>query len=139
MDIQDEFVTTERYLQNLSTRLGIPQAQLYENNLSLLWENGMFLLLNEENISRRYMNSYLSDEKIEISQSIEISTMDLLIEFARIDMGIAWVIGNFAEKEIDKTAFGKSDCKKKNRLCQKDAGGLSDCRPEVLFHALRRF
>ena len=61
----------------------------------------MFLLLNEENISRRYMNSYLSDEKIEISQSIEISTMDLLIEFARIDMGIACVIGNFAEKEID--------------------------------------
>lgn len=101
MEIQDEFVTTERYLQNLSTRLGISQEQLYENNLSLLWENGMFLLLNEENISRRYMNSYLSDEKIEISQSIEISTMDLLIEFARIDMGIACVIGNFAEKEID--------------------------------------
>lgn len=101
MEIQDEFVTTRRYLQNLATRLGIEQAQLYENNNSLIWNNGTFLMLNEENISRRYINAYLTSEQIEISQTIEISTMDLLIEFARIDMGIACVIGNFVEKEID--------------------------------------
>lgn len=101
MEIQDEFVTTRRYLQNLATRLGIEQAQLYENNNSLIWNNGTFLMLNEENISRRYINAYLASEKIEISQTIEISTMDLLIEFARIDMGIACVIENFVEKEID--------------------------------------
>lgn len=107
MEIQDEFVTTRRYLQNLSTRLGITQAQLYENNNSLLWRNGTFLMLNEENISRRYIESYLASEKIEISQEIEISTMDLLIEFARIDMGIACVIGNFVEKEINKNMLIK--------------------------------
>ncbi len=101
MEIQDEFVTTGRYLKNLSTRLGTTQEMLYENNLSLIWNNGTFMLLNEENISRRYIDSYLADEKIEISQSIEISTMDLLIEFARIDMGIACVIGNFVKKELD--------------------------------------
>lgn len=107
MEIQDEFVTTRRYLQNLSTRLGVTPERLYENNNSLLWSGGTFLLLNEENISRRYINSYLADKKIEISQSIEISTMDLLIEFARIDMGIACVIGNFVEKEMKEDALIK--------------------------------
>ena len=48
----------------------------------------------EGNISRRFIDAYLMEEKIEISQSIEISTMDLLIEFARIDMGIDKSSGN---------------------------------------------
>lgn len=107
MEIQDEFITTERYLQNLSTRLGVEQKQLFEQNNTLLWKNGTFLMLNGENISRRYIDSYLMEEKIELSQSIEISTMDLLIEFARIDMGIACVIGNFIEKEFDGKALTK--------------------------------
>lgn len=107
MEIQDEFVTTGRYLQNLATRLGITEAELYENNNSLIWKNGTFLMLNEENISRRYIDSYLTGEKIEIYQSVEISTMDLLIEFARIDMGIACVIGNFVEKELNGDALIK--------------------------------
>lgn len=107
MEIQDEFITTERYLQNLSTRLGVEQKQLFEKNNALLWKNGTFLMLNGENISRRYIDSYLMEEKIELSQSIEISTMDLLIEFARIDMGIACVIGNFIEKEFDGRALTK--------------------------------
>ncbi len=101
MEIQDEFVTTARYLQNLSTRLGVTQKQLYEDNHALIFQNGMFLMLNEENISRKYIDSYLTDKKISISQTIEISTMDLLIEFARIDMGIACVIGNFVKKDLE--------------------------------------
>lgn len=100
MEIQDEFVTTTRYLQNLSTRLGKKPAELYENNNDILWKEGTFLMLNEENISRRYIDSYLKQEQISLSQSIEISSMDLLIEFAKIDMGIACVIGNFIGKEL---------------------------------------
>lgn len=107
MEIQDEFITTERYLQNLSTRLGVEKEQLFEKNNALLWKNGTFLMLNGENISRRYIDAYLMEEKIDLSQSIEISTMDLLIEFARIDMGIACVIGNFIEKEFDGKALTK--------------------------------
>lgn len=99
-EIQDEFVTTSRYLQNLSTRLDMTSEQLYQNNNSVIWKEGTFLMLNEENISRRYINSYLQQEQIELSQFIEISTMDLLIEFAKIDMGIACVIENFIEKEL---------------------------------------
>lgn len=67
MEIQDEFVTTERYLQNLSTRLGVEHEQLYEKNNALLWNSGTFLMLNGENISRRFIDAYLMEEKIEIS------------------------------------------------------------------------
>nr|MDE7132330.1 LysR family transcriptional regulator [Lachnospiraceae bacterium] len=59
-----------------------------------------FLMLNRENISRSYIDSCLQQSQIQLSQILETSTMDLLIEFAKIDMGIACVIENFVVKEL---------------------------------------
>lgn len=100
MEVQDEFVTTRRYLQNLATRSGEKIERLYENNNEMIWNESTFLMLHEENISRKYIDSYLHKEQIVLSQLMEISTMDLMIEFAKIDMGIACVIGNFVENEL---------------------------------------
>lgn len=107
MEVQDEFVTTKRYLQNLATRFGEKKEHLYESNNEMIWNEGTFLMLHEENISRRYIDSYLQKEQIVLSQFIEISTMDLIIEFAKIDMGIACVIGNFVENELAKQTLIK--------------------------------
>lgn len=107
MEVQDEFVTTKRYLQNLATRLDEETKRLYHNNNELLWKEGTFLMLHEENISRRYIDAYLQKEQIALSQLIEISTMDLIIEFAKIDMGIACVIGNFVENELARQSLIK--------------------------------
>lgn len=105
MEINDSFVTTRRYLNNLSVRLGITEEELcsYTDSPadSRLWQDGAFLMLNHENISRRYIDSCLQQAQIQLSQIIETSTMDLLIEFARIDMGIACVIENFVRKELE--------------------------------------
>ena len=101
MEIQDAFVTTKRYLANLSTRLDMSPEQLYEHNNAAIWSESTFLMLHEENISRQYIDTYLKQENILLSQFLEISTMDLLIEFAKIDMGIACVIENFIEKELN--------------------------------------
>lgn len=105
MEINDSFVTTRRYLNNLSVRLGITEKELcsYTDSPadSRLWQDGAFLMLNHENISRRYIDSCLQQAQIQLSQIIETSTMDLLIEFARIDMGIACVIENFVRKELE--------------------------------------
>ena len=100
MEIQDAFVTTKRYLTNLSMRLDIQPEELYADNNARIWCEGTFLMLHEENISRQYIDAYLKREQILLSQSLEISTMDLLIEFAKIDMGIACVIENFIAKEL---------------------------------------
>ena len=101
MEIQDAFVTTRQYLRNLATRQEKTETDLFRDNKAALWRNGTFLMLNGENISRRYIDAYLEREQIALSQSIEVSAMDLLIEFAKIDMGIACVIENFVKKEME--------------------------------------
>lgn len=104
MEIQDGFVTTERYLDNLCVRLDLSKPALYSYTESpadsRLWKEAAFLMLNRENISRRYIDACLQQAQIQPSQILETSTMDLLIEFAKIDMGIACVIENFVSKEL---------------------------------------
>lgn len=109
MEVQDRFVTTERYLNNLCVRLGISIPELcayYDSPAdSRIWQDAAFLMLNRENISRRYIDSCLQQSQIQLTQIIETSTMDLLIEFAKIDMGIACVIENFIHKELDERSL----------------------------------
>lgn len=106
MEIQDHFVTTERYLNNLCVRLGISVPELFAYRESpadsRIWQDAAFLMLNRENISRMYIDSCLQQSRIQLTQIIETSTMDLLIEFAKIDMGIACVIENFIHKELSE-------------------------------------
>ena len=89
--IQDTFVATEAYLSNLSLR---------EQDADLL-RSGTFMLLDEENITRQYVDRYLSEHQLVLPNLLEVSSMDLLIEFARIGMGIACVIREFVRKELD--------------------------------------
>ena len=55
-------------------------------------------------MTRQYIDDYLSMHHIETNNLLEVSTMDLLIEFAKIGLGVACVIRQFVEKELrDKT------------------------------------
>ena len=49
---------------------------------------------------RRYIDRYLSQENLSASRIIDVTSMDLLIEFAKIDLGIACVIKNFVRDEL---------------------------------------
>lgn len=93
-EIQDTFIATKTYLKNLKIREGTDKNHLFQN--------ATFMMLNKENISRKFIDSYLSKNQIEIGNLIEIDTMDLLIEFAKIDLGIACVIRNFVEEELQQ-------------------------------------
>ena len=92
-EIQDTFVTTDRYLENLKIRVG--------NDRKAILNNATFMMLNKENISRKYVDMYLSSHQITMDNIIEINTMDLLIELAKIDLGIACVIKDFVKDELD--------------------------------------
>lgn len=109
MEIQDNFVATKRYLDNLCLRLGITADALCAFTDSpadaRVWKDAAFLMLNQENISRRYIDSCLQKSQIQPSQIIETSTMDLLIEFAKIDMGVACVIENFITNEMERRSL----------------------------------
>ncbi|HIV24315.1 MAG TPA: LysR family transcriptional regulator [Candidatus Scatomonas pullistercoris] len=89
--IQDTFVATAAYLSNLSLR----EAG------SSLFHTATFMMLDEENITRQFINNYFQEQGIELRNILEISTMDLLIEFARIGMGAACVIREFVQADLD--------------------------------------
>ena len=93
--IQDTFVATDSYLSNLSLR---------EQEGDLL-HTAAFMLLDEENITRQYVNTYLAEHGLELSNVLEVSSMELLIEFSKISMGIACVIREFVRQELETGAL----------------------------------
>lgn len=108
-EIQDIFVTTEQYLNQLylqnKSASAIPNTKnstitpsLALENLSL--ENVNLLLLDKDNITRQYVDKYLLDANINPSSILEVSTMDLLIEFAKSGLGVACVIDDFVKNEL---------------------------------------
>lgn len=96
--IEDTFVTTQSYLDHVMIRAGL--HSLSEENYKEIFENSTVMLMDKKNLSRRYVDQHISANELKAENIIEISTMDLLIEFAGIGIGIACVIKNFVEDEI---------------------------------------
>lgn len=90
-EIQDTFVATRDYLGNLKSR-DIPQNQILQNST--------LMLLDKENMTRQYIDNYLLEQQITIQDSLEVSSMDLLIEFSKIGLGVACVIREFVGREL---------------------------------------
>ena len=76
-EIEDIFVATKDYLQNST-----------------------LMLLDKHNMTRQYIDDYLQINHIHVQDSIDISDMDLLIEFAKIGVGVACVIKSFVTSEL---------------------------------------
>lgn len=91
-EIQDTFVATKQYLDSL-------MSDKTSDHTDLL-QNATVMMLDKENISRKYMDQYLYANQLDLHQLIEINTMDLLIEFAKMDLGIACVIKNFVKSDL---------------------------------------
>ena len=60
------------------------------------------MLLDKHNFTRRYIDDYFQKNLIDSSESIDISDMGLLIDFAKIGVGVACVIKRFVHKELEK-------------------------------------
>jgi DNA-binding transcriptional LysR family regulator len=90
-NIEDIFVATKSYLDNLKLR----------ENSTDIFSSATIMLLDEENISRKYIEDYFKTNSIELNYILEISSMDLLIEFAKTSLGVACVIKAFVQKELE--------------------------------------
>lgn len=91
MEIHDGFVCTPAYMENLTLREG-PTPDIFKT--------GNIMLLDRSNMSRKHLDTYLSDRDIEVNQLLEVTDMALLIEFARIGLGIACVILDFVSDDL---------------------------------------
>lgn len=89
-NIEDIFVATKSYLDNLKLR----------ESSTDIFSSATIMLLDEENISRKYIEEYFKTNAIEPNYILEISSMDLLIEFAKTSLGVACVIKAFVQKEL---------------------------------------
>lgn len=89
--ITDVFVATQGYFDHLSSQTSSEED---------LFANATLLLLDKKNITRQYIEKYFLLNNISIEQQIEVTTMDLLIDFAKIGLGVACVIRNFIEQEL---------------------------------------
>ena len=91
LQIQDTFVATRQYLEN--------QRQLFP--AESLYHTATFMLLDEQNITRQSVNTMLNEHQMQLGHILEVSSMDLLIQFAQVGLGIACVIKEFVQKDID--------------------------------------
>lgn len=90
-EIEDIFVATKDYLRNLHAR-GISKDEILSN--------ATLMLLDKNNITRQYIDDYFQEHQIPVKDSIDISNMDLLIDFARIGIGVACVVKNFVKEDL---------------------------------------
>ena len=95
-EIEDVFVSTKDYIRNLRAR-GVQKDQLLSNST--------LMLLDKNNMTRQYIDDYLQENQIQARESIDISNMDLLIDFARIGLGIACVIKSFVAEDLSSGAL----------------------------------
>ena len=91
-EIEDIFVAAKDYMRNLKAR-GIQKDHILQSST--------LMLLDKNNMTRHYIDDYLQENQIIIKDSIDISDMDLLIDFARIGVGVACVIKNFVREDLE--------------------------------------
>ncbi|MEG6522758.1 LysR family transcriptional regulator [Desulfotomaculum sp. 1211_IL3151] len=89
MDVQDIFVCGDKYKNILSTPLSFEEL----SKLPLI-------LLDAKSNSRQYVEKYILSKDIEITSEIELGSHDLLLEFAKINLGIACVIKEFSQEYL---------------------------------------
>ena len=92
MEIEDIFVASPAYLDNLKLR---------EGDDADVFSAGNIMLLDRANVTRRHIDDYLTANHITPNNLLEVTTMDLLIEFARIGIGVGSVIKEFVRDDLD--------------------------------------
>lgn len=91
MEVQDIFVCGNKYKSILSMPLSFEE----------LAKLPLILLDNKSN-SRKYVEKYILSKGIKINSEIELGSHDLLLEFAKINLGIACVIKEFSKEYLNK-------------------------------------
>jgi DNA-binding transcriptional LysR family regulator len=90
-EIQDIFIASKDYLDSL-------QITRFNDVFSV----GTLMLLEPDNITRKYIDEYFAKNNIKAKPDIEISNLELLAEFAKIGLGITVAIKEFVQTELEK-------------------------------------
>lgn len=77
----------------------------YRNKLNCdndeIFEHGNIILLDKDNVSRRHLDHYYAQNKINPLHILEVNEMDMLIEFAKMGIGVSCVVKQFVAQELE--------------------------------------
>ena len=90
-EIQDTFVYGEKYKKILAKPISLQELV----KLPLIF-------LESKSNSRKYVEDYLQSKGIKISPEFELGSHELLLEFAKINLGIACVTKEFSQEFLSK-------------------------------------
>lgn len=90
MEVQDCFVAGEKF-KNLSFKMQSVHEIV----------NYPLILLERNSNSRLYIDRYFESNAVSVTPDFELGNIDLLINFAKNDFGLACVIRNFIKDELD--------------------------------------
>ncbi len=125
-DFEDIFVATGDYLDHLKLR---------EDNADI-FSTANIMLLDEENVSRKYIEEYFRRNGIEPKHLLEVSSMELLIEFAKTGLGVACVIKESVAHELKEKILVQVPLK---APINKREVGFSYSKNAFLSDAMKRF
>lgn len=90
--IHDLFVSTPQYISGLLEREKIGREQIL-NHANLI-------LLDKNNLTRKYINTYLNSWNISSDTAMEVNSMELLIDFVKTGLGAGCIIREFITEEL---------------------------------------
>lgn len=91
MEVHDIFVGGKSYKQRSKVPLSFEEL----SDLPLI-------VLDQNSVSRRYVEQFMLRKGVKMRPDIELGAHDLLLEFAKIELGISCVIKEFSEEYLEK-------------------------------------
>lgn len=88
-EIHDILVASSTYLENLALK-----------SADDIFTKGSFMLLENPNATRQFIDQYFASQNLKIIPDIEASNMDFLIECAKTDLGITSTLKEFLSDEL---------------------------------------
>lgn len=98
MEIQDVFVCGEKYNNLKGKKISLGELLAYE-----------IILLEPNSNSRLYVDEFFQKHGFKLKAEIELGSHDLLLEFAKINLGIACVIKEFSKGYIESGELHELD------------------------------
>ncbi|MGG7059003.1 LysR family transcriptional regulator [Clostridium tertium] len=90
-EVRDIFVCGEKYKDLAKEKISLEEIVKYP-----------LIFLEPNSNSRKYVEKFMLSKGIKISPEFELGSFDLLLEFAKINLGIACVVKEFSEDYLEK-------------------------------------
>ena len=90
-EVRDIFVCGEKYKDLSKEKISLEEIVKYP-----------LIFLEPNSNSRKYVEKFMLSKGIKISPEFELGSFDLLLEFARINLGIACVVKEFSKSYLEQ-------------------------------------